>query len=111
MARSKIVGLLLLTCTLLAAVSICAQQDDTQASRKIISRVVPTYPEMAKMMNLRGTVKVEAVVLPNGTVKSTRVIGGHPVLVRAAESAVSKWRWTASPHETVEPIELRFNPD
>src|SRR6476659_6202234 len=56
----------------------------TTSDRKIASRVAPTYPELAKKMHIRGMVKVEAVVRPNGSVKSTRVLGGNPVLVDAA---------------------------
>ena len=35
-------------------------------------------------MNITGTVKIEVVVAPNGTVKDARVVGGHPVLANAA---------------------------
>ena len=55
--------------------------------------MTPQYPEMARTMNLRGNVKAEAVVEPNGVVKSVEVKGGHPVLVRAAQDAIYKWKW------------------
>ena len=59
-------------------------------------------------MHIQGTVKLEAVVRPNGTVKSTRVIGGNPVLVEAAADAVSKWKFEANPSETTELLQLTF---
>ena len=65
---------------------------------------------MARSMNLRGNVKAEAVVEPNGVVKSVEVRGGHPVLVRAAQDAIYKWKWAPSARETREPIEVRFDP-
>jgi outer membrane biosynthesis protein TonB len=34
-------------------------------------------------MRLVGTVKVEIVIGPDGKVKTTNVIGGHPVLIDA----------------------------
>jgi hypothetical protein len=43
-------------------------------------------------------------------VKSTRVIGGNPVLVQAAANAVSKWKFEVSQGETVEIIQLTFRP-
>jgi TonB family protein len=86
------------------------QQEQTESNRKILNRVTPQYPEMAKTMNLRGNVKAEAVVEPNGLVKSVEVKGGHPVLVRAAQAAIYKWKWAPSAHETREPIEVKFDP-
>lgn len=86
------------------------QQEQTESNRKIVNRVTPQYPEMARTMNLRGIVKAEAVVQPNGMVKAVEVKGGHPVLVRAAQDAIYKWKWAPAPHETREPIEVKFDP-
>jgi TonB family protein len=83
---------------------------EADAARKVISRITPGYPELAKRMHLQGSVKVEAVVRPNGVVKSTRVLGGHPVLANAATDAVNKWRFEPGPSETTEVIELTFIP-
>ena len=35
------------------------------------TKVSPVYPEVARRMNITGTVKLAVVVAPNGTVKST----------------------------------------
>jgi len=82
----------------------------SSGSRKVIERVAPTYPELARRMHIQGTVKVEAVVRPNGTVKSTRVLGGSPVLVESATTAVAKWKFEPGPDETTEIIQLTFAP-
>ncbi|MGC2184260.1 MAG: energy transducer TonB [Terriglobales bacterium] len=87
-----------------------AQQEQSEGGRRILTRVMPQYPEMARTMNLRGNVKAEALVEPNGVVKSVEVKGGHPVLVRAAQDAIYKWKWAPAAHETHEPIEVRFDP-
>jgi TonB family protein len=87
-----------------------SQQEQTEGSRRILRRVTPQYPEMARTMNLRGNVKAEAVVEANGVVKSVEVRGGHPVLVRAAQDAIYKWKWAPATRETREPIEVRFDP-
>lgn len=61
-------------------------------------------------MNIRGNVKVDVVVAPNGTVKSVEVKGGHPLLAQAAQDTLRQWKWEPAPHDTHEIIELRFNP-
>jgi TonB family protein len=90
--------------------SVSFAEEPPQVKRKIISQVVPVYPELASKMQITGTVKVEAVVAPNGKVKSTQVVGGSPVLVKAAVDAIEKWKWGPAPQETKELIELNFHP-
>jgi TonB family protein len=85
-------------------------QEQPETTRKIVTRVLPVYPELANKMQIRGTVRVEAVVAPNGKVKFTQVIGGSPVLVKAAVDAIEKWKWGPAPQETKELIELNFHP-
>lgn len=89
-----------------------AQQASAQAhpDRKVISKVSPTYPELAKRMHLQGSVKLEVGVKADGNVKSTRVIGGNPVLIQAAADAVSKWKFEVTQGETVEIVQLTFQP-
>jgi TonB family protein len=86
------------------------QQEQSESNRKIVNRVTPQYPPMARTMNLRGSVKAEALVQPNGVVKTVEVKGGHPLLVRAAQDAIYKWKWAPASHETREPIEVKFDP-
>lgn len=89
---------------------VTAQSAATQsaAERKVASRVAPIYPELAKKMHIKGVVKVEAIVKPNGSVKSTRVLGGNPVLVDAAIDAVGKWKFEPGQSETTEVVQLTF---
>ena len=86
-------------------------QNTTVASsseRKIAARVAPAYPDLAKKMHIRGVVRIEAIVRPNGTVKSTRVLGGNPVLVESAQDAVGKWKFEPGQSETTEVVQLAF---
>ena len=87
-----------------------AQQDQPESKRKMVNTVMPVYPELAKRMGIFGSVRIEAIVEPKGTVKSTGILGGHPVLAQAAVDAVRKCKWEASPHETKEIIVLNFHP-
>ncbi len=85
-------------------------QDAGESSRKVVNRVMPVYPDMARQFNVRGSVKLSAVVAGDGTVKSLSVKGGHPLLVDAAETAIRKWKYAPASHETTESIEVNFNP-
>jgi TonB family protein len=98
---------------LLIGVSIAfAQSSPTPATdRKVTFRTAPTYPDLARKAHLQGVVKVEAVVRPNGSVKSTRIVGGNPVLVDAATDAVRRWKFESSQNETTELIQVTFTPD
>jgi TonB family protein len=91
-----------------ASFSLAQEQSETQ--RQIVNKVVPTYPDLARKMQMTGAVRVEAVVAPNGKVKFTQVVGGNPVLARAAVEAIEKWKWEPTPQETKELIELNFHP-
>jgi TonB family protein len=87
-----------------------SSQEQTETKRKIVNKVVPTYPELARKMQMHGIVKVEVVIAPSGKVKTTQVIGGNPVLAQAALNAIEQWKWAPAPQETQELIELSFHP-
>jgi TonB family protein len=61
-------------------------------------------------MNIAGTVKIQVVVLPNGTVKEARVVGGHPVLANAALDAAKRWRFDPAAVESTGVIDFKFEP-
>ena len=103
--RALILLVVLMALTLVPA---GAQSDLPTSDRKVATRVTAVYPELAKKMHIHGAVRVEAIVRPNGTVKSTRVLGGNPVLVDAAQDAVSKWKFEPAQAETTEVVQLVF---
>lgn len=82
---------------------------DEEGSRKVKTRVSPVYPDLAKRMKIAGTVKVEVVIAANGNVKSTKVIGGHPLLIEPSVEAVKKWKYEPAGGDTVETVEFKFN--
>jgi TonB family protein len=65
---------------------------------------------MARILNLVGDVRLQAVVQASGKVKSLQVKGGNPVLAQAAMDAVRQWRWEKSDHDSVEPVVIHFEP-
>lgn len=87
-----------------------SQGSQEDIARHAKSKVQPIYPELARKMNLSGTVKVQVVVAPNGTVKDAKVIGGHPVLASAALEAVKKWRFEPASTESSGMVDFRFEP-
>jgi TonB family protein len=78
--------------------------------RRAKNRVQPVYPDLARKMNISGTVKIEIVVAPNGTVKDAHVVGGHPVLATAALDAAKKWRFEPASAESSGVIDFKFEP-
>jgi len=97
---------------LLASAMSLAQDGSTtvEHGRKVTNRVLPAYPELARKANMSGTVKAEALVGPDGRVRSLVMKGGNPVLIQAAEHAIYKWQWAPEKHETRETIEVKFDP-
>lgn len=79
--------------------------------RKVLNKVAPTYPELARKMNIQGSVRLRVLVAPSGTTKSVEALGGSPLLVKAAQDAVYKWKWERVPEETNESIEFHFQPE
>jgi TonB family protein len=80
-----------------------------EGKRKVKSKVAPEYPELAKRMGVTGKVKIEVVITPEGRVKSTRVIGGHPLLVQACQDAVKEWKFVPAAQETTQIVEFDFS--
>src|SRR5580700_6636755 len=86
------------------------QDAQVEITRRAKSKVAPLYPELARKMNITGTVKIQVVVAANGTVKDAKVLGGHPVLAGAALDAVRKWRFEPAAVESSGVVELKFEP-
>ena len=65
-------------------------QAQTEIKRKVVNKVVPVYPDLARKMQIHGVVRVEVVIAPSGKVKMTHVIGGNPVLAESAVNAIEQ---------------------
>lgn len=88
---------------------VTSRGQDSATKRKISHRVLPDYPTIAREMNITGKVKLEAVVEPDGHVKSTRPLGGSPLLIDSAARALKNWKFEPGPKETTEIVEFDFN--
>jgi len=106
----RFVVLILALLAVAASTGLAQDSDTSQHPRKVVRMVSPVYPDLARRLQMSGVVKLSATVAPDGSVKSTKPVGGHPVLLNAAQDAVMNWKFAPAPDETRELIELRFNP-
>lgn len=61
---------------------------------KIIERVEPEYPPLARQTRIQGTVRLHAIIGTDGRVEELEAIAGHPLLIQSAMDAVRKWRYS-----------------
>jgi periplasmic protein TonB len=74
----------------------------------------PDYPELAKIARIEGTVRLEALIAIDGTIKGLKVKSGQPLLVKAALEAVEHWRYqptllNGQPVEVETEIDVNFS--
>jgi protein TonB len=60
---------------------------------KLVNKVQPLYPPLARQTRISGTVRLHAIIAKNGSVEQLEVISGHPLLVQAALDAVRQWKY------------------
>ena len=81
---------------------------------KMIKKVAPEYPDLAKASRLGAVIIMEAQVDTHGTVKSVNILRGHPLFDEAAAAAVKQWRYrplllNGEPTEFIVTVTLNFN--
>jgi len=70
-----------------------AHRDGPVVAAKLVNRVPPVYPPLARQTRIQGTVAVNVIVRKDGTVEVQNVGAGHPLLAQAAVDAVRQWRY------------------
>ncbi|HET6178246.1 MAG TPA: energy transducer TonB [Candidatus Sulfotelmatobacter sp.] len=88
-----------------------AAQTAAKVHRKVVQMVEPEYPTILKNGHFEGQVRLDATVLPNGSVSKVEVKGGNPMLSQYASLAVMKWKYAPGPAQTVEEVVFVFNPN
>ena len=61
---------------------------------KLIYRVDPAYPPIARAARVSGTVILEATIDEDGNVAEVHVLDGHALLRDAAVQAVKQWKYS-----------------
>ena len=61
---------------------------------KLIQKIDPIYPELAKRARVSGIVLLQVTVDEQGRVGEIKLIRGHPLLNQSAIDAVGQWRYS-----------------
>jgi protein TonB len=83
---------------------------------RLIHRVEPVYPQMARMIHVQGTVELTGVIGTDGHIRELKALSGNPLLVKAAIDAVSQWIYAppilnGERVEVIAPITVNFRLD
>jgi TonB family protein len=78
--------------------------------RRVVSHVDPDYPDALKKLYIGGVVRVEVVVAPNGTVRSTKLLGGSPILGQSTMKAIKQWKYAPAPSDETLTVKIEFDP-
>jgi len=60
---------------------------------KLINRVEPVYPMLARQIRIQGTLSVNVIIRKDGSVTVQNVGAGHPLLAKTTVDAVQQWRY------------------
>ena len=69
------------------------QRSENVQEGQLIQRVVPQYPEIARIARISGTVELLVLIGQDGRVKSVEVLSGSAMLAASAKTGVEQWRY------------------
>ncbi len=75
---------------------------------KLILKVEPTYPPLARQTRMEGVVVIEAILDEQGKVVEAKISSGPPLLIQAALDAVRKWRYEPT-YLNDQPVSVQLN--
>jgi protein TonB len=83
-----------------------------QASR-LIRKVDPSYPQLARIAHLEGTVVAEARITVSGAIDSLKIISGNSLFFQSVIDAVKQWRYeptllSGEPIDVITTITVNF---
>lgn len=81
---------------------------------KLLKKVLPQYPQMARSANVSGDVVLSAKIGTDGVLHNIKVVSGNPLLREAAIGAARQWRYLpyklgGTPVETDTRITITFH--
>ncbi len=91
----------------LSSSSLYAADADASA-RKVVTRVAPSFPDLARRMHVTGIVHLDATVSADGHVEKAKATSGPPLLCGAAQDAVLRWKFTPGPGESIVSVQITF---
>jgi protein TonB len=75
---------------------------------KVISRVNPEYPPLARQIHMQGVVTIDAILDEQGNVAEMKVVSGPPLLMQSALDAVRKWKYEPT-YLNDQPVSVQLN--
>jgi TonB family protein len=76
---------------------------------QLIKKVEPIYPPLMLAAKQQGTVVLDAIIHPDGTIGDIRVLQPlSPLFDRAAIAAVKQWQYTPLPYEGIVTVTVKF---
>ena len=75
---------------------------------RLLSRVDPVYPALARQTHMQGTVVIDAVIDEHGDVVEMKVVSGPPLLIQSALDAVRRWKYEPT-YLNEEPVPVQLN--
>jgi protein TonB len=80
---------------------------------RLIHRVEPIYPAIAKLAHVSGIVEITGIIGIDGHIRELKALSGNPLLIRAALDAVSQWIYAppvlnGERVEVIAPITVNF---
>jgi TonB family protein len=70
------------------------RQGGNVTAARLVSKVQPPYPKIAREERLQGTVRLHAIIGKDGSITHLIVLKGYCSLARSSMDAVSKWRYS-----------------
>jgi TonB family protein len=80
---------------------------------KLLVKVNPVYPPLAKSAGIEGVVRLQATLGKDGAVENLTLLEGHPLLAAAAMDAVRQWQYQTTllngdPVEVLTQVDINF---
>lgn len=81
-------------CLLLSSPALAAERvPASTALAALASKVTPEMPPLARQLKLSGLVEMDVTINEEGVVEKVTVLRGNPILSRAAEDTMKKWKF------------------
>lgn len=80
---------------------LAGDDDAARVKLRLVKQVPPEYTPLALQAKVQGDVKLLIKINEDGIVVAARLLSGHPLLVEAAKTAVSQYRYTMAVREVV----------
>jgi protein TonB len=75
---------------------------------RLLQRVDPVYPALAKQTHLQGSVVIDAIIDEHGNIIEMKIVSGPPLLIQAAMDAVKRWKYEPT-YLNDEPVPVQLN--